>query len=90
MGGGITADNVFICKVKGFKNPHFISFSDLKSLLIKNPKPLELSHSKWFRSLVNSDITIKDQIYNLVATENKRKLIYENGKAVNTVPFKID
>ena len=85
--GGITSDNKYICKIKGFKNPNLISFEDLKSLLIKDTRPLILNHEKWFRSLNNSNITIKEQIYSLIATENKRSIVYENNVAVNTQPF---
>ena len=49
--GGYTYDNNFICKIKGYKNPKGISFNDLKSLLDKKSKPLELNHDKWYRNL---------------------------------------
>ena len=84
---GITNDEKYICKIKGFKNSKLISFTDLKSLLNKDSKPLTLHHDKWFRSLIDSKITIKDQIYNLITTENKRELIYNNNIAINTKPF---
>ena len=59
-------------------------------LLNKNSKPLELNHDKWYRNLSESNIVVKDQIYNLIATENKRKLIYESkGIAINTKAIKI-
>ena len=45
---GITADNKYICKIKGFKNP--IQFDDIKTLLNKDSS-LNLKHIKWFRSL---------------------------------------
>lgn len=84
---GLTIDNNYICKIKGFKN--IVPFGDMKSLLIKNNK-LELCHEKWFRSLINGEIIIKEQIYNLIATENKRKLIYLNeSKAIDTEALKI-
>ena len=88
--GGITNDNKYICKIKGYKNPKDVSFYDLKSLLNKDSEGLTLNHNKWFRSIANSDITIKDQLYNLKSTENKRKLLYDNqGIAINTEAFKI-
>lgn len=89
-GGLIDNPEGFICKIKGYKNPKGISFNDLKSLLDKKSKPLELNHDKWYRNLSESNIVIKDQIYNLVATENKRKLIYDStGIAINTKAIKI-
>ena len=36
------------------------------------------------------DITIKNQIYTLKVTANKRQLIYFNNKLVNTKPFNIN
>ena len=48
-------------------------------------------HVKWFRSLVNSNITLKDQIYSLQKTENKRIIIYgQDNIAASTKPFNID
>lgn len=61
-----------ITKVKGFKNK--VDYYDLKSLLIKNNK-LSLPQDKWFKDLSLGNITIKNQDYTLVPTENKRILI---------------
>ena len=56
----------------------------------KNNESLELTHSKWYRDLNNSNITIKEQLYNLKTTENKRELIYNNqGIAINTIAIKL-
>nr|YP_009652969.1 DNA polymerase [Taiwanofungus camphoratus]QCG70007.1 DNA polymerase [Taiwanofungus camphoratus] len=86
MYAGITNDNDYICKIKGFKNT--VPFDDIKSLLIKDNK-LNLNHIKWFRSLVNGNITLKDQIYELQKTENKREIIYNNNLAISTKPYSI-
>jgi len=86
--GGITEDGKEINKIKGYKNK--ISFDDLKSLL-KKDKSLEISQEKWFKSLVNSKISIKDQIYTLAVTENKRKLIFDdNDYLIDTEPLVIN
>ena len=46
---------------------------------------LDLKQEKWFKNLIDSNITVKDDtLYNLKATNNKRHLIYENGKLVAT------
>nr|CAI9430479.1 DNA polymerase [Fomitopsis pinicola] len=86
---GITSDNDYICKIKGFKNS--IDFDLMKSLLVKDSS-LNLQHIKWFRSLVDSNITLKDQIYQLlIKTENKRTIIYnDNNIAISTKPYNID
>ena len=86
---GVTTDDKIIAKVKGYKNHQNITFDDFKSLLKKDALPLELHHDKWFRSLSNGEITIKDQVYNLIKTENKREFIYENDLAINTKAFSI-
>ena len=40
------------------------------------------------RSLTNSNITIKDQIYSLKITGNKRELVYDyNNKLIGTKSF---
>ena len=61
----------------------------MKSLLVKDSS-LNLQHIKWFRSLVNSNITLKDQIYQLQKTENKRTIIYDkNNIAVSSEAFSL-
>ena len=88
---GVTIDDQYICKVKGYKYPKSIPFTELKKLLNKSDNGLELRHDKWFKSLSEASITIKEQIYNLISTENKRKLIRDaNGKIIRTEPFKIN
>jgi DNA polymerase elongation subunit (family B) len=86
---GITTDNNYICKIKGFKDSKDIPFNDMKSLLKENAS-LNLQHNKWFRNLSEAQIFIKDSPYQLTPTQNKRKIIYKDGIAVNTVPFKIE
>lgn len=85
--GGILEDGSEIVKVKGFKNP--LPFSELSKLLIKDNN-LELKQDKWFSSIREGNITIKEQLYTLIPTENKRTLIYSNNKFVNTKPFTIN
>lgn len=86
--GGILADGTKFTKVKGYKNN--VNYSDLKTLLNEDVKALELHHEKWFRSFEDGKITIKDQLYSLQVTENKRRLIYSNKKLLGTQPFIIN
>jgi DNA polymerase type B, organellar and viral len=75
-----------IIKVKGYKNKN-ITFNELKSLLKLNKK-LELNHEKWFKSIVNSNIIIKNQIYTLKVTNNKRNLMYNKANILfDSKPF---
>jgi len=76
-----------IIKAKGFKGT--ISYQELKSLLVLDSAK-SLTHEKWFRSLEDGNITIKDSIYTLSVTNNKRKNIYVNNIFTNTKPFTID
>lgn len=85
--GGILENGSELTKVKGFKDN--VKYSDLKALLIKDSS-LDLKQEKWFRSIEEGTITIKNQLYKLVPTENKRQLVYSNNKFVNTKPFIID
>lgn len=85
---GITTDDKIIAKVKGYKNAKEINFNDFKSLLNKNNISLDLTHDKWFKDLATSTITIKSQVYKWMITENKRKMIYDNGIAIDTIAYK--
>lgn len=76
-------------KVKGLKTANSISSEDFESLLIKDNK-LIINKNKWFKSKINGDIEIKNQIYTLVNTSNKKLPIYnESGKLINSIPYKI-
>ena len=68
-GGLFNNSSEEIVKIKGFKNK--LSYDLLKSLLIKDNK-LELYHNKWYKNIEEGNITIKNQIYTLISTENKR------------------
>jgi hypothetical protein len=84
----ITEDGKEIIKVKGLTNEVIskLTFKDLESLLIKDSSR-EFSPEKWFKSLINADITTNDMIYTLKATSNKRQLIYNNGIFSETKPY---
>jgi hypothetical protein len=85
--GGLYNDNnqlKSITKVKGYKNK--LDYYDLKSLLNKD-NSLSLNQEKWFKDLSEGNISIKDQLYTLIPTENKRQLIYNNNKLIDTKPF---
>lgn len=75
--------NGLITKVKGLKDPSSLTLQDFKDLLVKDTK-IEQNHKKWFRQISEGKITIKDQIYTLIATDNKREFIYKNNKIIGT------
>ena len=89
--GLLDMDNNQVIKVKGISKDALksINFNTLDSLLNKDAN-IKLLQNKWFGSIVDGNISIKNQIYTLKATENKRQLIYFNNKLVNTIPFVID
>jgi hypothetical protein len=81
-----------IIKIKGLskasiKNSN-INIELLSGLLFKDSN-LTFKQEKWFRSLSKANIEIIDQIYTLKVTGNKRKLIYDNDKLINTLPLKL-
>lgn len=76
-----------VIKTKGFKGK--LTFKDLEKLLIKG-ESLNILQEKWYKSIDDSNININEQSYNLIATENKRQLVYEKGLFVKTKPFIID
>lgn len=85
--GGKTSDYEYI-KIKGLKNP--VSFYDLKLLLKKDIK-LESSNEKWYKSLSLGQILVKNEIYTMSVTDNKRILIYdENNNFIDTKPIKLN
>ena len=75
---GARDNNKFIYKVKGLSSSVNLNVEDFESLLNYNAK-LEKTQTKWFKSLSEGNITIKDQIYTLKATDNKRQLIYKDN-----------
>lgn len=84
--GGITIDNKEIIKIKGFKES--LNLDILEKLLIKDSK-IELSQEKWYRNFSKGEITIKDELYTIMVTENKRTALYKNNIFYDTEPFKI-
>ena len=87
----IDLDDKTTIKVKGLnkKSLKKVTFSDLESLLNKNIE-LKFDQDKWFRSITEGRISIKDQFYTLHVTDNKRKLIYNNGLLVGSKPYIIN
>lgn len=77
-----------IVKAKGYKEK--LSYKDVKSLLIKD-SVLKLDQSKWYKNYTKSEISIKDEVYSLMVTTNKRSLIYNSeGVLIDTTPIVIN
>ena len=81
-----TEEDKFISKVKGLNHDVEVSYLDFISLLSQGMS-LEKEQTKWFKNFSEDTIKIKDQLYTLKATTNKRQLIYENNILVRTKPY---
>lgn len=80
------ADGSTKFKIKGSKSTFGLKFENLEELLYRE-SVLKIAQEKWYRSFTNSTINIRKTLYTLKVTENKRALIYTNGKFVYTKPF---
>jgi hypothetical protein len=94
-----------LIKVKGFKFNNSIlslknkielnnesiklSYLNIKNLLIKDSN-LQIKHEKVFRDFEKGNIKLTNQLYNLIATENKRRIIYDNNIFTNIKSFVIN
>ena len=82
--GGKTYNNEFV-KAKGVKKG--ITFKNLEKLLMKETS-LKIKQEKWIRNFSSGTITIKDELYSIMITENKRIPVFnENGIYVDTLPL---
>ena len=85
-----TVDNKIIYKVKGLKHEIDLTFNEFDSLLFKQ-SILEKFQYKWIKNFSDGNIEIRNDLYTLQVTNNKRKLIYdENNKLINTQPYIIN
>lgn len=86
MYGGKTHEYEYV-KIKGLKNP--IPFNELIKLLRKG-NTIQKPNQKWYRSIANSNILIKDELYTLSVTESKRQILYDsNNLFYDTSPIKL-
>ena len=75
-------------KVKGLKNP--VKYDLLKTLL-KKGNSLQNPNEIWYKDISKGQIIVKDEIYTLSVTDNKRQLIYDgNNNFVDTKPIHIN
>jgi hypothetical protein len=83
----ILEDGTEIVKIKGSKVK--LAFSDLEDLLQKDASKVILQE-KWHRNLAKGNISIKEELYTLSITENKRELVYNSeNRLVATKPLVI-
>jgi len=78
-----------IYKVKGLSHKVELNYNDFQSLLQKQSFLAKIQ-TKWRKNLSAGNISVLNEVYTLQVTSNKRKLIYENGLLVGTVPYIIN
>ena len=82
--GGLIHENEYV-KVKGVKNT--ISYDSLFDLLEKN-NTFNLIQEKWYRNLPLGVLEVRQEIYTLMATENKRMMLFDSNRTkMKTFPF---
>jgi len=85
----ITETGKHIYKVKGLSHKVELNYNDFQSLLQKQSFLAKIQ-TKWRKNLSAGNISVLNEVYTLQVTSNKRKLIYENGLLVGTVPYLIN
>ena len=63
-----------IFKVKGLTSANNLNMEDFEALLVKDSY-ISQSHILWFKSMLDSNISVREQLYTLKVTNNKRQLI---------------
>jgi hypothetical protein len=89
--GFITESGDEVIKVKGIKEnvASTLNINDLEDLLVKD-STREFTQEKWYKKLIEGEITISDIAYTLKVTSNKRSPIYIDNVFSNTKPFNYD
>jgi len=88
--GFINIDGDEIIKIKGLSNDELnIKFNDLESLLIKDSSK-HFTQEKWFKKVIEGQITVAEVAYTLKVTSNKREAVYIDNVFTNTNPFNYD
>jgi hypothetical protein len=89
--GLIDVDGNEVIKVKGINHDvaSTLHINDLEYLLVKD-STREFTQEKWFKKVIEGDITISDVAYTLKVTSNKREVIYVDGIFHDTRPYNYD
>ena len=91
---GLKNQNEEIIKIKGLSKESIVKNNitiELLEELLEKDSNLEFEQEKWYKNLDVANIIIKDQLYTLKATNNKRELIYNNSDILTeTYPYIIN
>jgi hypothetical protein len=81
--GLIDVNGEEIIKVKGFtpEAAKELSVTNLEHLLVKDSTK-EITQEKWYKKVIEGEISISDVIYTLKVTSNKRDPIYINDEGI--------
>ena len=87
----ITVDGNEVIKIKGFSKDLIsgIHFPDIEKLLVKDSTK-EFTQEKWFKKVIEGEISVQEVAYTLKVTSNKRNPIYNGDVFENTKPFNYD
>lgn len=82
-----TIDAEEIYKVKGLSKNSLLTQLDFETLL-NHTTTLVRTQDKWYKDLSKAHIIVKNQIYTIQQTDNKRELIYnKNNHLVENKPY---
>ena len=87
----VLKDGTEITKIKGISidNMEDANYNNFKKLLTVNTN-LKMQQDKWFKSIAEGAINIRQIVYHLRATANKREAIYANNVFTYTNPYFYD
>ena len=85
----LKTNNEIITKTRGLSHNIQLNIEDFENLLFKDSEIIK-KQDKWFKSIYSGTIKIEELPYSIKYTDNKRELIFNNGKLVNTKPFTIN
>lgn len=84
-----TQENKEIFKVKGLSKDSLLNQQDFETLLYRD-KTLIKTQDKWYKDISKGHILVKNQVYTLQQTDNKRELIYNSdNQLVGTIPYRL-
>jgi len=84
-----TQDLKEIYKVKGLTKDSLLTQKDFEALLNKNTTLIK-SQDKWYKDISKGHIIVRNEVYTLQQTDNKRELIYDSeNQLIGTKPYRL-
>ena len=89
--GFVTVEGEEVIKVKGVSKTILpnIKVQDLEDLMFRDSSK-EFTQEKWFKKVLEGEISVSEVAYTLKVTSNKRRAIYISDVFENTKPFYYD